>query len=147
MVLPTRVRELLKQLGDQPLIATADRDGCVLIYPTAAWQPIQDELMNRPNLDAETRWLQRLMVGYATELDIDAQGRVLVSGELREFAQLRRDGMLVGQNNHLELWDENTWKLGSEAARQAQARSSAPAVGLSEVKLSAGLPGTPPEQK
>jgi len=148
MVLPTRVRDILKQAGaDQPLVATADRDGCVLIYPAAAWQPVQDDLMNRPNLDLETRWLQRLMVGYATDLDIDAQGRVLIPGELREFAALRRDGMLVGQNNHLELWDESMWKQGSAASMQSPARSTAPAVGLGEVKLSAGLPGTPPEQK
>ncbi len=75
MVLPTRVRDTLAQLGEQQLVVTVDRrDQCVLVYPLGDWQKLQDHLMNLPNLDSEARWLQRLMVGYATDLDIDGHG-------------------------------------------------------------------------
>jgi MraZ protein len=147
MVLPTRVRDTLSQLGDRALVATVDRDQCVLIYPLGDWQKLQEHLMNLPNLNAEARWLQRLMVGYATDLDLDSHGRVLIPGELREFTGLQRDAMLFGQGNHLELWDESAWKQASLAAMSPSQRSSAPAAELNEVKLSAGLPGAPPEQK
>src|SRR5579862_8443495 len=147
MVLPTRVRDRLAQLGEPQLVATVDRDQCVLVYPLTDWQKIQDSLLDLPNLNSETRWLQRLMVGYATDLDIDAHGRVLIPGELREFAGLQRDAMLFGQGNHLELWDEVAWKQASMASIAPAQRSAAPAAGLNEVKLSAGLPDAPPQQK
>ncbi len=147
MVLPTRVRDALAKLKEQQLVATVDRDQCVLLYPLGDWQKLQDQLMSLPNLNAEARWLQRLMVGYATDLDLDGHGRVLIPGELREFTGLQRDAMLFGQGNHLELWDESAWKQASLASMKPELRSTAPATGLNEVKLSAGLPGTPPEQK
>jgi MraZ protein len=147
IVLPARVRDQLAQLGQTQLVATADRDQCLLVYPVGVWQKLQDGLLNLPNLNSETRWLQRVMVGYATDLDIDGHGRVLIPAELREFAGLQRDAMLLGQGNHLELWDEIAWKQGSIASIAPALRSAAPATGLSEVKLSAGLPDAPPEQK
>jgi MraZ protein len=147
MVLPTRVRERLAQLREQQLVATVDRDQCVLMYPLTDWQKLQEQLLGLPNLNAEARWLQRLMVGYATDLDIDSHGRVLIPGELREFTGLQRDAMLFGQGNHLELWDESAWKQASLASMKPELRSTGPAPGLDQVKLSAGLPGDPPQQK
>ena len=147
MVLPTRVRDTLAELGETRLVATVDRDQCVLVYPLTDWQKIQESLLDLPNLNAETRWLQRLMVGYATDLDIDGHGRVLIPGELRDFTGLQRDAMLFGQGNHLELWDESAWKQASLASMKTELRSSAPAPALNEVKLSAGLRRDPPEQK
>jgi MraZ protein len=147
MVLPARVRDVLAQLGEQQLVATVDRDQCVLVYPLRDWQKLQDQLMNLPNLNSEARWLQRLLVGYATDLDIDSHGRVLIPGELREFTGLQRDAMLFGQGNHLELWDESAWKQASLASMKPELRSTAAATGLDEVKLSAGAPSAPPTQK
>ena len=53
--------------------------------------------------------MQRIMVGYATEVDIDGHGRILLSRELREFAGLDRQAILIGQGNKFELWDEERW--------------------------------------
>ena len=147
MVLPARVREALATGGDHQLVATVDRDQCVMVYPLRHWQKLQDDLLNLPNLHSETRWLQRLMVGYATDLEIDGHGRVLIPGELREFTGLQRDAMLFGQGNHLELWDESAWKQASLASMKPELRSTAAATGLDEVKLSAGAPSAPPAQK
>ena len=55
------------------------------------------------------RGLARLMVGHATDLELDGHGRILVPPELREFASLGRAGMLIGQGNRFELWDETRW--------------------------------------
>jgi MraZ protein len=49
------------------------------------------------------------MVGHATEIDLDGHGRVLLSRELREFAGLGRQAVLLGQGNKFELWDEERW--------------------------------------
>ncbi len=109
MVLPTRQRQRALERGEGPLIITVDRDPCLLIYPLPDWEEIERKLMALPSLHERSRRLQRLMVGHATEIDLDGQGRILVPPELREFAGLTRHAMLIGQGNRLELWDEAYW--------------------------------------
>lgn len=109
LAIPTRYRERLASRCDGQLVATVDRDYCLLIYPYPEWEDIERKLVRLPSLNKQVRRLQRLMVGYATELDIDGHGRILLSRELRDFAGLERQAMLIGQGNKFELWDENSW--------------------------------------
>jgi MraZ protein len=109
MVIPNRYRDELLQRGQGKLIVTIDRDQCLLLYPLPEWEQVERKLMSLPSMHARSRKLQRLMVGHATDVDLDGQGRVLVPPELREFAGLEQRGMLVGQGNRFELWDESRW--------------------------------------
>ena len=109
MVMPTRYREQIKELAEGKLVVTVDKDQCLLIYPLPEWEQIERKLMGLPSLNATARRLQRLMVGHATDLPLDGHGRVLLPPELREFAKLGRHGMLIGQGNRFELWDEARW--------------------------------------
>ena len=65
--------------------------------------------MRLPSMNKVARRIVRIMVGYATEIDMDASGRILVSKELREFVSLDKQGMLIGQGNIFGLWDEASW--------------------------------------
>ena len=109
MVLPTRQRQRLLERSEGQLVITVDRDACLLIYPLRDWEVFERKPMSLPALNDRSRRLQRLMVGHATELDLDGQGRVLVPPELRKFASLTRHAMLIGQGTRLELWDEALW--------------------------------------
>jgi MraZ protein len=109
MVMPTRYREQIAELAQGKLVVTIDKDQCLLIYPLPEWEEIERKLMSLPSLNAPARRLQRLMVGHATDLPLDGHGRVLLPPELREFASLGRRGMLIGQGNRFELWDEARW--------------------------------------
>ena len=109
MVLPTRQRQRALERGEGRIVVTVDRDQCLLIYPLPDWEQIERKLMSLPSLNERARRLQRLMVGHATEIELDAQGRLLLPPELREFAALQRHAMLIGQGNRLELWDEARW--------------------------------------
>ena len=109
MVMPTRYREQIAELAQGKLVVTVDKDQCLLIYPLPEWEQIERKLMGLPSLNATARRLQRLMVGHATDLPLDGHGRVLLPPELRDFAKLGRHGMLVGQGNRFELWDEARW--------------------------------------
>ena len=73
------------------------------------WEELERKLVRLPSMNKAARRIVRIMVGYATEVDMDKSGRILVSKELREFASLDRQGMLIGQGNKFELWDEETW--------------------------------------
>jgi len=106
MVIPTRYRERLQERGDARLVVTIDRDQCLLIYPLPEWEEIERKLMRLPTLNEHARRLQRLMVGYATDVELDGHGRLLLPPTLRGFAHLERNAMLIGQGNRFELWDE-----------------------------------------
>ena len=115
MVMPTRYREQISELAQGKLVVTVDRDQCLLIYPLPEWEQIERKLMSLPSLNATARRLQRLMVGHATDLPLDGHGRVLLPPELRDFAKLGRHGMLIGQGNRFELWDEVRWNERRDA--------------------------------
>jgi len=88
--MPARYRDgLLEQCSGQ-LVTTVDRDYCLLLYPLPTWEEIERKLTTLPTLNRQVRRLQRLMIGYATELELDGHGRVRLPRELREFAGLDR---------------------------------------------------------
>jgi MraZ protein len=124
MVMPTRHRERLRELAEGRVVVTIDRDQCLLIYPQPEWEVIEARLMALPTLHAQSRRLQRLMVGHATELQLDGHGRVLLPPELREFASLSRQAMLIGQGNRFELWDEARWLERRDFWLKSEATSS-----------------------
>ena len=109
IVLPTRYREQISAQSQGKLVVTVDREQCLLIYPLPEWEQTERKLMSLPSLHPQSRKLQRLMVGHATDVELDGHGRFLLPAELREFAGLQRLGMLVGQGNRFELWDETRW--------------------------------------
>ena len=109
MVIPTRYRDRLQERCGGHLVITVDKDQCLLIYPLPDWEEIERKLMSLPSFDREARRLQRLMVGHATDLELDAHGRLLLPPNLREFGLLTRKAVLIGQGHRFELWDEARW--------------------------------------
>ena len=109
MVMPTRYRERLLERCEGKLVVTVDRDQCLLLYPLPDWEEIERKLMRLPTLNEQARRLQRLMVGHASDIEIDGHGRVLLPPKLREFAHLNRNAILIGQGSRFELWDEQRW--------------------------------------
>lgn len=109
MAVPSRYRERLAARCDGHIVMTVDKDHCLLVYPLPDWEELERKLVRLPSMNKTARRIVRIMVGYATEVDMDANGRLLVSRELRDFAALEKDGVLIGQGNKFELWDEATW--------------------------------------
>jgi len=91
------------------VVITADPSRCLLVYPRAAWEPIQARLMALSSFNPEIRSLQRLIVGFADDVELDGSGRILVPPALREYASLEHHVVLVGQGNKFELWDATKW--------------------------------------
>lgn len=114
ITLPVRYKESLSLLSSNLLICTIDQDHCLLLYPFKYWEQIEKQIMELPTLNPTSRRLQRLMVGHAAELEMDSNGRVLIPKELRNFAKLRKQVMLVGQGKKIELWKYEDWNKGRE---------------------------------
>jgi transcriptional regulator MraZ len=99
-----------------PIVLTVDPSGCLLMYPRAAWEPIQARLMGLSSFNEPIRRLQRLLVGHADDAQLDAAGRILIPPELRQFAALEHRVVLVGQGNRFEVWDEPRWETQTAQA-------------------------------
>jgi len=109
LAIPTRHRDRILARAAGQLVATIDRDHCLLLYPLPDWEEFERKLLRLPALGKVERRLQRLMLGYATELEMDGNGRILLPSALRQFAGLERQVMLIGQGNRFEVWDEARW--------------------------------------
>ena len=110
MAMPMKYRAGLQSSCDGQLVITVDRDRCLLVYPLPEWEEIERKLVKLPTFNAQTRRLQRLLIGHATEVELDGAGRILLPPPLREFADLDKRVTLVGQANKFELWDEGLWQ-------------------------------------
>ncbi|MGL4713805.1 MAG: division/cell wall cluster transcriptional repressor MraZ [Shewanella sp.] len=110
IAIPVRYREPL-QLGHQGrIVMTVDiQSACLLLYPIHEWELVEAKLLKLSDTDKTQRSLKRLLLGYAHEVELDGNGRILLPPPLRHYANLDKRIMLVGQLNKFELWDEQSW--------------------------------------
>ncbi len=106
ITVPTRYREELNSL-----VVTIDtQERCLLLYPYFEWNQIEAKIEALPSFNPEVRRVQRLLIGHATELTLDANGRILLPQILREYASLDKHIMLVGQGKKFEIWSAALWE-------------------------------------
>ncbi len=116
LAIPAKYREVLAELCRGQLVATIDlRDACLRLYPLPVWQEIEAQLEALPSTDPASRRVQRLLLGHASDLEMDGSGRVLLPATLRKYAQLDRKLVLVGLVNKFELWSEENWQRCHDA--------------------------------
>ncbi|MEJ2441996.1 MAG: division/cell wall cluster transcriptional repressor MraZ [Exilibacterium sp.] len=110
MAVPARIREELVSVCGGRLVLTAHtEERCLLVYPEPQWDEILPKIEALPSFNKVARRAQRLLIGYACPIQMDANGRVLVPPTLRDYAGLEKRLMLVGQGKKLELWSESHW--------------------------------------
>lgn len=111
LAIPAKYREVLAELCRGQLVATIDiQDTCLRVYPMPVWQELESSLEALPGTNPAIRRVQRLVLGYASELEMDGSGRVLLPASLRKYAQLDKKIVLVGQGKKFELWSEDNWQ-------------------------------------
>ncbi len=84
-------------------------DGCLAIFPRADWEELDARIAGLPFTDQAARQLQRFLYGGTTELELDRQGRFVVPANLREYAALHGDAVIVGSRDHAEIWAPDRW--------------------------------------
>ncbi len=125
MALPARYRDRLHQDGEGNVVITIDTEApCLLLYPLKEWEVIESKLSALPSFNTAARRIQRLLIGHATECELDGQGRVLIPSLLRDYATLDKKIMLVGQGQKLELWNEKNWEEYRQVCLASDVRRS-----------------------
>ncbi|WP_028116211.1 division/cell wall cluster transcriptional repressor MraZ [Ferrimonas senticii] len=119
ITIPTRYREALRERAEGQLICTVDlRSPCLLLYPLPEWEQVERKLQRLSDTVPAERQTKRILLGYATDVELDKGGRLLLSAPLRQYAQLDKSLMLVGQLNKFEIWSEALWQQQLQAATQ-----------------------------
>ena len=111
LAVPSRYRERLICLANGNLILTLNPlDRTLWLYPLPEWELIESKLAELSDFDRQGRRAKQMMRGYATDCQLDSQGRILIPHELREYASLGKHAVILGQGNKFEIWDEKGWK-------------------------------------
>jgi MraZ protein len=131
LAVPTRYRErLVEGCGGKLVVTISLMDRCLTVYPFPDWQRVEDEIKALPALDSQVHAISHLLIGHATECDLDGHGRMLLPQSLRDFASLDKRVHMVGQVRRFELWNEDAWStrrdelLGQIGNLQIQASQS-----------------------
>ena len=115
--IPSRYRPAFSQGSAVASLVTTihTEDPCLMCYPMHVWLPIEASIEALPSLDPRTNRIKRLLMGHATEGELDGQGRVLVAPMLREYAGLTKKVVIVGQGKKCEIWSEAAWEKHRQA--------------------------------
>ena len=113
---PTRHRDVLTATAAGQLTITKHPHGCLMVFPRGEWEKFRERLAALP---MSAQWWKRIFLGNAMDCDMDGNGRVLISPELRAAAGLSKEAVLLGMGNHFELWDAQTYAAQEQAAMQA----------------------------
>lgn len=115
VALPARLRESLVAAAEGKLVVTIDtKHPALLLYPLPLWEVVEAKLESLPNMNPRSRTIQRLLIGHATDLEPDSAGRLLLPQKLRDYAQLDKKVVLVGQGKKVEIWSEPIWEACME---------------------------------
>lgn len=112
ITIPSKFRE---SLGDK-FIATKGLDNCIFLYPLNEWQQIEEKLQKLPLTRADVRSFVRFFFSGASELEVDKQGRTVLPLNLRDYAHIEKDIVIIGVGSRIEIWSVDSWANYSKEA-------------------------------
>ena len=108
--IPAKFRKALSVDNEDTFVITRGMDPCVWVYPIVVWQNIENDLKNLSSLSAINRTFVRNTVRYATPLTYDAQGRIQLTTNLINYAELDKKTLIIGMVNKIEIWNPDRLK-------------------------------------
>lgn len=106
LIVPSKFRD---QLGDE-FVVTKGMDGCLFVYANEDWNALEQKLTSLPLINKEARKFARFFLAGAAQVEVDKQGRILLPSNLRDFAGLEKDVVLVGVGSRIEIWSKENWE-------------------------------------
>jgi len=106
LIMPAKFRE---GLGEK-FVATKGLDNCLFVYPMEEWQALEQKLKSLPFTKSDARAFVRFFFSGATECELDKQGRILLPANLREYAKLDKDVVVIGVSSRVEIWSKDLWE-------------------------------------
>ena len=111
--IPAKFRDILLGKSDERIVITnfvVDETHCLDVYPLDEWLRFEEEIRKKPKFDRRMVMFQNYYFGGACECMVDKQGRILIPPQLRKYADLKRDVILVSALEKFRVWDAQAWK-------------------------------------
>jgi MraZ protein len=106
LAIPSKFRQALGKKA----VLTRGLDNCLVIYPLKGWQELSKKLESLPAGQVDARGFIRIMLSGAVDIVLDKLGRVLIPDHLKKYAFLKKNVVIIGLSNRIELWDEKRWQ-------------------------------------
>lgn len=106
MIIPSKFRDSL----NEQFVITRGLDKCLFGYTMDEWARIEEKMKSLPLTKKDARKFMRLFFSGATVVDMDKQGRINIPSNLREYANLLKDCVVIGVSSRIEIWSENEWQ-------------------------------------
>lgn len=109
-LLPAGFKKQVPEEWGNQFVISRGIEKCLTLYPMKTWEPIYAEIAQLNDFDPKVREFQRLFLNGATQVELDAAGRLLIPQGLKEYAGLQKDVVLMGRGKKIELWDQARYK-------------------------------------
>jgi len=109
LILPSKFRDVSKEYGIERFFLTRGLDRCIFMFTEDEWRSQEQRFKNMPFTKQETRKFNRLFFSGAIDVAPDRQGRFIIPLYLKEYANIKRDTVVIGVSNRIEVWDRKTW--------------------------------------
>ncbi len=115
LIIPAKFRE---ELGDGAVI-TRGLDNCLFLFPREEWAILEGKLKTLPLTKHDARQFVRFLFSGATECEMDKQGRIILPPNLREFASIEKDAVVIGVSSRVEIWSKERWESYVNTAEES----------------------------
>ncbi len=110
LILPSRFREVSKEHGIEKFFVTRGLDRCIFMFADQQWQSEEQKFKNLSFTKQETRHFNRMFFSGAIEVVPDKQGRFIIPQYLKDFAGIKKDAVIIGVSNRIEIWQTQAWQ-------------------------------------
>ena len=107
VTLPRKIRQ---ELEEREVVLSRGFDRCIFGFDRASWEKAAGKQLEAPVTELKAREVRRYMFSGAQKAEIDKLGRILLPAQLKEYASINRDVVIIGAGDHFELWDKQTWE-------------------------------------
>lgn len=103
-------RKIRQEIGEQEIVLAKGFDPCIFGFDRASWEKEAAKHLDTPVTDEKGRQLRRYLFSTAQKVEIDRLGRILLPAQLKEYASLFHDAVIIGAGDHFEIWDKEKWR-------------------------------------
>ena len=116
VTLPRKIRQ---EIDEREIIVAKGFDPCIFGFDRGSWEKEAAKHLDTPVTDTNGRKLRRYLFSSAEKVEIDKLGRILVPAQLKEYASIVRDVIVIGAGDHFEIWDRDTWNAYAKELKGA----------------------------
>jgi MraZ protein len=119
LIIPSRFRDSFREYDVHKLYITRGLDKCLFVFTENEWKSQESKFKSVPFTRSESRKFNRIYFAGASEIECDKQGRILIPKYLKDYAGIKRDVMIIGVANRIEVWSKDAWSSYYGSAKES----------------------------